>query len=128
MSGKRWRLVVAAVVVLGTLGGAAALRAADTNPQPVAVPAAGGTTILHWSGTIPVNANPASDCTSLPDTPTWTDDEIADVQAPAAGYTGLKTTFTFEITWKPANPTQDETLNDEILTVVSQNGDEGDTS
>src|SRR5205814_8096981 len=79
-------------------------------------------------GTIPVGTNPASDCTALPTQSPTIDHHGITIHVPAAGYTGLKTTFTFQITWSPSNPTGLEDASDEILTVVSKEGDDGDQS
>src|SRR5579872_2410886 len=127
---RRWLLVAAAslLVVAAALAGASMLQAASPATQDVTVPPAGGTANVTWTGTIPAGSNATSDCTSLPDTPATTDDAGFTIHVPPAGYTGLKTTFTFSITWTPANPAGVEDLNDEILTVVSNNTDQGDQS
>jgi ABC-type glycerol-3-phosphate transport system substrate-binding protein len=69
---KRRSLVAAAAVfaAAGVLGGAAAIRASDPSEQSASVPAAGQTTTITWTGTIPAGAHPTSDCSSLGDEPT----------------------------------------------------------
>ena len=91
------------------------------------MPAAGSSTSVQWTGTIPVNTNPTSDCSQATGT-VLNDSHGITVHVPSTGYSQLKTTFKFQISWTPANPSGDETLNDEILTVVSKDGDEADQS
>ena len=129
MRRKRWLLL--GVAVLAVAGGALAFAAVGQGSEPatqdVTVPAAGSSTSVQWTGTIPANANPTSDCSQATGT-VLNDSHGITIHVPSTGYTGLKTTFTFQISWTPANPSGDETLNDEILTVVSKNGDEADQS
>jgi hypothetical protein len=80
------------------------------------VPAAGSTSTVTWTGTIPAGSNATSDCSTLAGTP-QVDDHTITVQPPSGGYTGIQTTFTFQISWTPASG--NENTNDEILTVES---------
>ena len=127
----RKRLLLLGVAVLVLTGGALAFVAVGSGSEPasqdVTVPAAGSSTSVQWTGTIPANANPTSDCSQATGTVANDSHDIT-VHVPSTGYSGLKTTFTFQISWTPANPSHDETLNDEILTVVSKQGDEADQS
>jgi hypothetical protein len=128
---RRWLLVGAALAVVagGLLGGAAAIRASEPPTQDVAVPAAGSPdATVSWTGTLPIGSNATSDCSNLPALSPTVDHHGITLQVPNTGYAGLKTTVTFQISWTPSNPTQDETFNDEILTVVSKEGDDADTS
>jgi hypothetical protein len=118
-----WRFVFAAAVLavaLTALAGAASTQASTPPTQTVTVPDVGHTTEVTWTGTIPAGANPTSDCTQLASTP-QVDMHTITVQTPATGYTGIQTTFTFQITWTPASGNPQ--TNDEILTVMS--GDNG---
>ncbi|HET8557932.1 MAG TPA: hypothetical protein VFL58_11555, partial [Gaiellaceae bacterium] len=127
MRGKR--LLLLGLAVLAIAGGALAFATVGSSSEPasqdVTVPSAGSSTSVSWTGTIPPNSNPTSDCSQATGT-VLNDSHGITVHVPSAGYSGLKTKFTFQISWTPANPTGDETLNDEILTVMSDNGDEAD--
>ncbi len=129
MRRKRWLLL--GVALLAVAGGALAFAAVGEGSEPatqdVTVPAAGASTSVQWTGTIPVNTNPTSDCSQATGT-VLNDSHGITVHVPSTGYSQLKTTFKFQISWTPANPSGDETLNDEILTVVSKEGDEADQS
>src|SRR3954466_707142 len=129
MRRKRWLLL--GVAVLAIAGGALAFAAVGSGSEPatqdVTVPAAGASTTVQWTGSIPVNANPTSDCAQATGS-VLNDSHGVTVHVPSTGYSQLKTTFKFQISWTPANPSGDETLNDEILTVVSKEGDEADQS
>jgi hypothetical protein len=130
MSRKRWLLLGAGVLALAAAGAltfAAVGNGSEPPTQDVTVPAAGSSTSVQWTGTIPANANPTSDCSQATGT-VANDSHGITVHVPSTGYSGLKTTFTFQISWTPANPTGAEDVNDEILTVVSDNGDEADQS
>jgi hypothetical protein len=128
---RRKRLLLLGVVVLAVAGGALAFATVGEGSEPatqdVTVPAAGSSTSVQWTGTIPPNSNPTSDCSQATGT-VLNDSHDITVHVPSTGYSQLKTKFTFQISWTPANPTGDETLNDEILTVVSKEGDEADQS
>jgi hypothetical protein len=128
---RRKRLLLLGVAVLAIAGGALAFATVGSGSEPatqdVTVPAAGSSTAVQWTGTIPVNANPTSDCSQATGT-VANDNHGITVHVPSTGYTGLKTTFSFQISWTPANPSGAEDLNDEILTVMSDNGDEADQS
>jgi hypothetical protein len=128
---RRKRLLLLGVGVLLLAAGALAFAAVGNGSEPasqdVTVPAAGSSTSVQWTGTIPANANPTSDCSQATGT-VANDSHGITVHVPTTGYTGLKTTFSFSISWTPANPTGAEDVNDEILTVVSDNGDEADQS
>jgi hypothetical protein len=129
MRGKR--LLLLALAVLAIAGGALAFATVGSSSEPatqdVTVPAAGTSTSIQWTGTIPPNSNPTSDCSQATGT-VLNDSHGITVHVPSTGYAGLKTKFTFQIAWTPANPTGSETENDEILTVVSNDGDEADQS
>jgi len=124
---KRKRLVSAAAVlaVAGVLGGAAAIRASEPEEQSATVPAAGQTTTVSWTGTIPAGAHATSDCSTLGDEPT-VDHHAIHLAVPKKGYTGITTTFSFQISWTPVSGV--EQTNDEILTVSSKESDEGESS
>ena len=112
-----------AAVALGALHGGAATPAT----QNVTVSSkAGQTTVVTWSGVIPAaSPHPTSDCNGAG---VGNDDEGITVTIPRKGYARVDATFTFQISWTPSNPLGDETLNDEVLTVNSPDGqDPGDT-
>src|SRR5436190_6456444 len=112
-----------AVVAVGVMHGGAA----TPQTQSIAVPAkAGQTASLSWSGTIPAaSPHPTSTCNGPG---AGSDDEGLSVTVPRKGYDRFDAVFTFQITWTPSNPTGDESLSDEVLTVNSaDNADPGDT-
>jgi hypothetical protein len=118
--------VLAAVVAvaLGAMHGGAATPAT----QSVNVPnKAGQTATIAWTGTIPAaSPHPTSDCNGAG---VGNDDEGITVTIPRKGYDKFDATFTFAINWTPSNPTGQETLNDEVLTVNSADGqDPADTT
>jgi hypothetical protein len=124
------RMVVAALGVVAFGGALGALRigAATPSTQSVTVPSKAGETVsVAWTGTIPAaSPHPTSDCNGAG---VGSDDEDIAVTIPRKGYDRFDATFTFQIAWTPSNPTGDETLNDEVLTVNSPDQqDEGDTS
>jgi hypothetical protein len=125
----RKRLMLLGVALLFAVGGALAFAAVSHESEPptqdVTVPAAGSSTTVQWTGTIPANSNPTSDCSQATGT-VLNDSHGITVHVPSTGYSRLKTKFTFQIAWTPANPSGKEDLSDEILTVVSKNGDEAD--
>src|SRR5947207_3693148 len=127
----RKRLLLFGVTVVLLTGGALAFVAVGSGSEPatqdVTVPAAGSSTTVQWTGSIPPNSNPTSDCAQATGT-VLNDSHDITVHVPSTGYSQLKTRFTFQISWTPANPSGAEDLNDEILTVVSKNGDEADQS
>jgi len=125
----RWRkvLLLTAAVLAFTANAlifAGLSEGSEPPSQDVTVPSVGASTTVSWTGTIPPNSNPTSNCNSA--TGVLTDSHGITVHVPSTGYTGIETMFTFQISWTPANPSGDETLNDEILTVVSKDGDAGD--
>jgi len=114
-------LAALAAFAVGAVHGGAATPAT----QSVAVPSkAGQTASVTWTGTIPaVSAHPTSSCNGAG---TQVDDEGLTVTIPRKGYDRFDATFTFQISWTPSNPSGDEQLNDEVLTVNSpDNQDEG---
>src|SRR3954454_22436121 len=125
MTRKRWLLL--GVAVLAVAGGALPSAASGEGSEPATkagtFPAAGSSTSVQWTGTIPVNANPTSDCSQATGT-VLNDSHGITVHVSSTGYSQLTTTFKFLISWTPARPPGDEALNDEILTVVSKEGDE----
>jgi hypothetical protein len=125
---RKHRLALGALAIVtgALLGGATVLRASTPPTQTVAVPAAGQSASATWTGTIPAGSHATSDCTALPAQDPTVDHHGFTLTVPAAGYTGLKSTFTFQISWTPASG--NETSNDEILTIVSQEGDQADQS
>jgi hypothetical protein len=126
MTRRRWFVAaVATLAVAGVLGGAAAIRASDPAEQSASVPAAGSTATVSWTGTIPAGAHATSDCSTLGDEPT-VDHHAIHLSVPKKGYTGITTTFSFQISWTPV--TGVEQTNDEILTVSSKESDEGESS
>jgi hypothetical protein len=126
---RRRRLLLLALSVLaitaGALGFAAVGSGSEPATQDITVPAAGSSTSIQWTGTIPPNANPTSDCSQATGS-VLNDSHGITVHVPSTGYSRIKTTFTFQIAWTPANPTGAEGESDEILTVLSDNGDEAD--
>src|SRR5437763_4537614 len=123
---KAWKLVVvSAFVVGGVAGGAVLTHASEPPAQTVAVSATPGTQTYSWTGTIPAGSNATSDCTTEDGTP-LVDDHGFTIVVPDSGYSGFKTTFTFQIAWQPVSG--NESTNDEILTVTHQaDADAGDT-
>jgi hypothetical protein len=126
---QKWLVaVVVGLALAGALGGAARLMASEPAETEVAVPATGQTSTVSWTGTIPAGAHATSDCSTLASTtgdePTLDHHRIK-LSVPAAGYSGIKTTFTFQIAWTPASGV--ETTNDEILSVASKEADEGES-
>jgi hypothetical protein len=116
-------LAAVVAVALGALHGGAATPAT----QSIAVPSKAGQTATYtWSGTIPAaSPHPTSDCNGAG---VGNDDEALTVTVPRKGYDKFDAVFSFQITWTPSNPTGQETLNDEVLTVNSaDNQDAGDT-
>ena len=123
---SRFALVLALVALACALG---ALKIGASTPaqDTVAVPPAGQTTTVSWTGTIPVGSNPTSDCNSA--VVGASDEHTSTITVPDTGYTGITSTFTFQITWHPSGITGDNNSNDEILTVNAPNGsDPGDTA
>src|SRR3954453_22505348 len=119
-------LVLAALAAVGV--GAVHGGAATPSTQSIVVPSkAGQTATVTWTGTIPaVSAHPRNSCNGPG---VQVDDEGLGVTIPRKGYDRFDATFTFEISWTPSNPTADEQLNDEGLTVnTPDNQDEGDTA
>src|SRR3954453_14464869 len=117
-------LAALAAVAVGAVHGGAA----TPSTQSIVVPSkAGQTATVTWTGTIPaVSAHPRNSCNGPG---VQVDDEGLGVAIPRKGYDRFDATFTFEISWTPSNPTADEQLNDEVLTVNSpDNQDEGDTA
>ena len=113
-----------AAVAVGALHGGAA----TPQTQSVAVPGKVGQTVrVSWTGTIPAaSPHPTSDCNGAG---VGVDDAAFGVTVPRKGYDRFDAVFTFQITWTPSNPSGDETLNDEVLTVNSaDNADPGDTA
>src|SRR4051812_43656496 len=119
-------LVLAALAAVGA--GAVHGGAATPSTQSIAVPSkAGQTATATWSGTIPpASAHPTNSCNGAG---VQADDEGLALTIPRKGYDRFDATFTFQISWTPSNPTGDEQLNDEVLTVNSpDNQDDGDTA
>src|SRR5947208_2415553 len=117
-------LTALAVVAIGVMHGSAA----TPQTQSVAVPSKAGQTVtVSWSGTIPAaSPHPTNTCNGPG---VGSDDEGITVTVPRKGYDRFDAVFTFQITWTPSNPTGDESLNDEVLTVNSaDNADPGDTN
>jgi len=111
-------------IALGAMHG----NAASPATQSVTVPNKAGQTVnVAWTGTIPaVSPHPTSDCNGAG---VGNDDEGITVTIPRKGYDRFDATFTFAINWTPSNPTGQETLNDEVLTVNSADGqDAADTT
>ena len=119
-------VVVLALVGLACALGALKIGASTPAADTVAVPAAGQTSVVTWTGTIPVGSNPTSDCNGA--VVAAADQHSVSITVPPTGYTGITSTFTFQITWSPSGVTHDNNSNDEILTVNAPNGaDPGDT-
>jgi hypothetical protein len=119
-------LVLAALAAFAV--GAVHGGAATPSTQTIAVPGkAGQTATVTWSGTIPpVSAHPTNSCNGAG---VQVDDEGLALTIPRKGYDRFDATFTFQISWTPSNPSGDEQLNDEVLTVNSpDNQDDGDTA
>ena len=120
--GRGGVLRAAFVLVLAALAafavGAVHSGAATPSMQSVAVPGkAGQTATVTWTGTIPaVSAHPTSSCNGAG---VQVDDEGLALTIPRKGYDRFDATFTFQISWTPSNPSGDEQLNDEVLTVNS---------
>lgn len=108
-----------------TLGAALALAPGAVSPagahapdanQTVPIPASGGTQTRTFSGTVPVQANPTSDCTSIH---AASDDHHFNFTGSVPA--GTTVTATFAITWTPTSPAGVAT-NDLILTIVRPSG------
>jgi len=109
-------LIVAAVAAVVP---ASVALAATPASSTVTVPTTVGQTVTQtWAGTVPVGANPTSDCKGGTSTP---DIETITVVVPSGAYQNVSASFTFSINWKPV---VSSTTNDEILTVVGPNGAE----
>lgn len=116
-------LAAIAAFALGAVHGGAA----SPQTQTVTVPSKAGQTVkLSWTGTIPAaSAHATNTCNGAG---TFVDDAGLSVVLPRKGYDRIDATFTFQISWTPANPLGEEQLNDEVLTVNRpDNQDEGDT-
>src|SRR4051812_30754512 len=116
-------LTAVAVVAIGVMHGSAA----TPQTQSIAVPSKAGQTVtVSWSGTIPaVSPHPTNTCNGPG---VGSDDEGLTVTLPRKGYDRFDAVFTFQINWTPSNPSGDESLSDEVLTVNSaDNADPGDT-
>src|SRR3954451_17988004 len=112
----RRTVVIAAVLTLGAFGvPATGAFAATPDNQTVTVPTTVGHTVTRtWTGTIPAgSAHPTSECDSVP---AGVRAETLTINAPA-NYNTVSATFTLSIHSTPATP--DETVNDEILTVMN---------
>src|SRR4051794_40231050 len=112
-----------AAVAVGALHGGAA----TPQTQSVAVPGKVGQTVrVSWTGTIPAaSPHPTNDCNGAG---VGVDDAAVSLAVPRKGYDKFDAVFTFQINWTPSNPSGDESLNDEVLTVNSaDNADPGDT-
>jgi len=97
-----------------------ASHAATPASQSLTVPTATGQTAsATWTGTIPIGANPTSDCNGAP--AAITDIETVHISVDPATYNTVSALFTFSIKWTPVGTA---TTNDEILTVVGPNGNE----
>jgi hypothetical protein len=128
--GRMARAVIAAVAVAFAAAAVGALHGGAATPgtQSVTVPTKAGKTVnVTWTGTIPAaSPHPTSDCNGAG---VGNDDEGITVAIPRKGYDRFDAVFTFAITWTPSNPTGQETLNDEVLTVNSADGqDAADTA
>jgi hypothetical protein len=125
----RLRLVIIGTVIAAAFAAAALNIGASTpSTQSVAVPAKAGQTVqVSWTGTIPpASAHATNDCNGAG---VGNDDEGLSVTIPRKGYDRIDATFTFKISWTPSNPSGDESLNDEVLTVNSADQqDPGDTA
>ncbi|MDQ6875894.1 MAG: glycoside hydrolase [Actinomycetota bacterium] len=109
-------LILAAVAAVVPASVALAATPASSS---VTVPTTVGQTVTRtWTGTIPVGANPTSDCNGGTST---SDVETITVNVPPGAYQNVSASFTFSITWSPVGSS---TTNDEILTVVGPNGAE----
>src|SRR6476660_6289609 len=103
MRRKRWLML--GVDLLAEDGGALAFAAVGEGSEPatqdVTVPVARSITSVQWTGTIPVNTNPTSDCSQATAT-VLNDSHGITVHVPSTGYSQLKTTFKFQISWTQA--------------------------
>src|SRR3954454_9466266 len=102
MRRKRWLLL--GVAVLAIAGGALSFAAVGSGSEPatqdVTVPAAGSSTSVQSTGTIPVNANPNSDGSQATGT-VLNDSHGITVHVPSTGYSQLNPPFKFQISWTP---------------------------
>jgi hypothetical protein len=111
-------------LVLGALASlalAVGLAAASSPPSStITVPSTVGQTVsVTWTGTIPVLANPTSDCISIP--AALTDQHQSTVNVPTGVYDNVDAEFAFSIVWTPV---ANASASDEILTVVDPDGAE----
>src|SRR5689334_14010168 len=111
---RRPRPAVALVTAGGLLllGLASGTAAAATAPPAQTVPAAGSSTTITWSGTIPGGTTPTTSCPAQ-----ISDSTNVTINVPAGFYDATKTRADFSITW--SDPLG---VNDEVLTVVPPAG------
>ena len=113
-----------AAAVLGA-GGAVVTPLFASNPasSTLSVPSSAGQTAeVSWAGTIgPGQSGDPVDGGVCPATG-GTDEHALTISVPAGFYDTKAAVYTFSITWDPANPTGDATLNDEVITVRNEAG------
>jgi uncharacterized repeat protein (TIGR01451 family) len=104
--------VLAAGLLLAVSSGSAIAHPADDD-QSLTVPSTAGSTVARsWTGSVPTQANPTSDCAAFP----TSDDHRFAITVPAAVGTTLDATFNFRISWTPTSG--GSATSDLILTVV----------
>src|SRR5215204_2141266 len=108
----RW---VVPTVVAGLVAVSVPALASTPPAHTVTVPAAGATTTVTWTGTIPPGANPTSQCTGALE-----DDHTIELQVPPDLYDSTIAEATFKIRWATAD-------DDEILSVTGPDGTTGNS-
>ncbi|MFN2540062.1 MAG: hypothetical protein ABR549_18180, partial [Mycobacteriales bacterium] len=112
--------LTAAAILLGAGIVSIATASTPSNQTLTAPTAAGTTTKVTWTGTIPVGSNPQSACT----VPGTDDQHGIAIRIPSAA-AALKLTLSVKIAWTPPVT---ETVSDEILTLLAPDGTDIDDS
>ena len=118
--GRRLGELVLGAVLLSLGAGRAAAHPQDDD-QSLTVPSTAGSTVSRsFTGTVPVQANPTSDCNGFP----TADDHRFSISVPSAVGTTIDANFDFTITWTPTSTSN--STSDLILTVVGPDPNPGD--
>ena len=115
---RAFRALVAFGLLAGLISVGAGASLADSSGSVTVPTTVGGSDTDSWTGTIPPGTTPTSDCTGKQDNPALSDTHTVTINVPANAYNQVQAKFTFTISWDP------ESLNDEIITVLDENGNE----